>query len=176
MCWGGGDTSNNKGMPLGNLTSQFFANIYLNELDYYVKHKLKAKFYIRYVDDFMILHSSKSQLKIWKKRINQFLNKELKLELHQEKSRIISLSKGIDFVGFRNFYYFKLLRKRNVKNMKRKIERYFNGEISRDKILESFQGWNAYAKWANSYKLRNKLFRIINLFSQTHSQNNYSPS
>ncbi len=51
-------------MPLGNLTSQFFANVYLNELDYFVKHKLKAKYYIRYVDDFVILHPSKSQLKI----------------------------------------------------------------------------------------------------------------
>ena len=70
-----------KGMPLGNLTSQFFANVYLNELDYFVKHKLKAKYYIRYVDDFVILHPSKSQLEIWKKQIEEFLKKELKLEL-----------------------------------------------------------------------------------------------
>ena len=98
-------------MPLGNLTSQFFANIYLNELDKFVKHKLKAKYYLRYVDDFVILHSSKTHLKIWKNKINNFLNEKLKLELHPEKSRIIPLSKGIDFVGFRNFYYYKLLRK-----------------------------------------------------------------
>jgi hypothetical protein len=52
-------------MPLGNLTSQFFANVYLNELDHFVKHKLKAKYYIRYVDDFVILDKSKTQLKIW---------------------------------------------------------------------------------------------------------------
>ena len=65
-----------KGMPLGNLTSQFFANVYLNELDYFVKHKLKAKYYIRYVDDFVILHRSKKQLEIWKKEINGFLNEE----------------------------------------------------------------------------------------------------
>ncbi len=102
-------------MPLGNLTSQFFANIYLNELDYFVKHKLKVKYYIRYVDDFVILHSSKSQLKIWKQKINEFLKNKLSLELHPDKSRIISLSKGIDFVGFRNYYYFKLLRKRNLR-------------------------------------------------------------
>ncbi|MFC1682443.1 RNA-directed DNA polymerase, partial [Nanoarchaeota archaeon] len=100
-------------MPLGNLTSQFFANVYLNELDQFVKHKLKAKYYIRYVDDFVILHKSKEQLYNWKKEIYKFLKEKLKLELHPDKSQVISLSKGIDFVGFRNFYYFKLLRKRN---------------------------------------------------------------
>ena len=144
-------------MPLGNLTSQFFANVYLNELDYFLKHKLKIKYYIRYVDDFMILDSSKEQLNVWKEEIDNFLQEELKLELHPEKSRIIPLSKGIDFVGFRNFYYFKLLRKRNVRKMRIKINRYYVGYISRDKILESFQGWNAYAKWADSYELRRKL-------------------
>ena len=60
-------------MPLGNLTSQFFANLYLNELDSFVKHKLKAKYYIRYVDDFVILHESKEQLEKWKIAINSFL-------------------------------------------------------------------------------------------------------
>ena len=91
-------------MPLGNLTSQFFANIYLNELDYFVKHGLKAKYYIRYVDDFVILHSSKEQLEIWKQEIDKFLKEKLKIELHSQKSRIISLSHGVDFVGFRNFF------------------------------------------------------------------------
>ena len=72
-------------MPLGNLTSQFFANVYLNELDYFVKHKLKAKFYIRYVDDFVILHNSKDQLKKWKVDINKFLRDKLKLKLISQK-------------------------------------------------------------------------------------------
>lgn len=151
----------NKGMPLGNLTSQFFANVYLSELDYFVKHNLKAKYYVRYVDDFIVLHSSKSQLEEWKRQINEFLNKELKLELHTEKSRLIPLSRGIDFVGFRNFYYFRLLRKRNVRKMLSKIEQYINGEITIEKILESFQGWQAYAKWANTYKLRKRLFKKL---------------
>jgi len=140
-------------MPLGNLTSQFFANVYLNELDYFVKHKLKAKYYIRYVDDFVILHSSKEQLKIWKKEISKFLNEKLKLELHPDKSRIINLSRGIDFVGFRNFYYFKLLRKRNIKNMQIKINLFYNKKISLEDFIEFFQGWNAYANWSNDYSL-----------------------
>ena len=149
-------------MPLGNLTSQFFANVYLNKLDYFVKHKLKAKYYIRYVDDFIILHNSKSQLNDWKQKIRKFLETELRLELHPDKSRIIPLSKGIDFVGFRNFYYFKLLRKRNIKNMENKMQLFKSGRLGYEKLLESFQGWQAYAKWSDSYKLRKNTFIKIN--------------
>ncbi len=148
-------------MPLGNLTSQFFANVYLNELDYFVKHNLKAKYYIRYVDDFVILHSSKSQLEIWKKDIDNFLKKELKLELHQQKSRIISLSRGIDFVGFRIFYYFRLLRKRNTKTIKDKILLLNQNKITYQKFIDSFQGWEAYARWADSSSLIKKLIKNI---------------
>ena len=104
-------------MPLGNLTSQFFANVYLNESDYFIKHKLKVKYYIRYVDDFVILYESKEQLEKWKEEIDKFLKEKLKIELHTQKSRIIHLSKGVDFVGFRNFYHHKLLRKRNIIKM-----------------------------------------------------------
>ena len=104
-----------KGMPLGNLTSQFFANVYLNELDYFIKHCLRAKYYARYVDDFVVLHASKPQLENWKGQIDAFLKRELGLELHPEKSRIISLSSGVDFVGYRNFYHFRLLRRKNIR-------------------------------------------------------------
>ena len=151
-----------KGMPLGNLTSQFFANVYLNDLDYFIKHKLKIRYYIRYVDDFVILHSSKKQLEIWKKEISRFLKQKLNLELHPQKSRIVPLSKGIDFVGFRNFYYFKLLRKRNIKNMFFKIQQYKNGRIDKEKILESYQSWQAYAKWADSFILRKNFVKQLN--------------
>ena len=72
-----------------------------------MKHKLQVKFYIRYVDDFVILHKSQEQLEKWKLDITLFLKEKLKLELHPQKSRITNLSRGIDFVGFRNFYYFK---------------------------------------------------------------------
>ena len=146
-------------MPLGNLTSQFFANVYLNELDYFVKHKLMAKHYIRYVDDFVILHKSKKQLMIWKKDINIFLQGKLKIKLHPDKSRIISFHRGIDFVGFRNFYSHRLLRKRNVKNINNKIRMFNNKKISYDKFFEIFQGWNAYASWANTNKLVDSLIK-----------------
>src|SRR4030043_1782354 len=150
-----------KGMPLGNLTSQFFANIYLNELDYFVKHTLRAKYYIRYVDDFVILHKSKLQLKIWKVQINDFLRDRLKLELHPDKSKIVSLSKGVDFVGFRNFYHFRLLRKRNIRKILCRLKQFQQGELTEEKFKEILQGWNAYAKWGNSHNLRKELVKKI---------------
>ena len=108
-------------MPLGNLTSQFFANLYLNELDYFIKHNLKIKYYIRYVDDFIILHKDKEQLEFYKEQINKFLKNNLKLELHPDKSKIISQNKPIPFVGFRIFNNYKLLRKFNRKNIQRRF-------------------------------------------------------
>jgi len=158
-------------MPLGNLTSQFFANVYLNEFDYFVKHKLKAKYYIRYVDDFVILHNSKERLEIWKNEIDRFLNENLKIELHPDKSKIIALSRGVDFVGFRNFYYHRLLRKRNIRNILNKVNRYKRGELTKEQIYESFQGWNAYAKWANSFKLRREVVKKIYAPSTSKSLN-----
>ena len=154
-------TEDRKGMPLGNLTSQFFANVYLNELDYFVKHKLKVKYYIRYVDDFIILHSSKRQLQEWKEQIDEFLKEKLKIKLHTQKSRIISLSNGIDFIGFRSFYYYRLVRERNIRKMKKKVGKMRNCEISYWKLMESYQGWQAYAKWANSFTLRKNILREI---------------
>jgi RNA-directed DNA polymerase len=151
-------------MPIGNLTSQFFANVYLNELDYFVKHTLRAKYYIRYVDDFIILHRSKEQLFKWKEEIDKFLKEQLKIELHPQKSKVISLSKRIDFLGFRSYWNCKLLKKRNIRTMLSKIRDYEKGIISFSKIFDIYKGWMAYAKWANTYKLRNKMiFRIIKI-------------
>ncbi|MFH1802367.1 MAG: reverse transcriptase/maturase family protein [archaeon] len=159
---GGGEGSQTqKGMPLGNLTSQFFANVYLNELDYYVKHVLKVKYYLRYVDDFAILHVSHEQLSTWKNQINEFLKENLKLELHPQKSRIIRFSRGIDFVGFRISYHHKLLRKRNLKAMKKKIELYSKGAMCFSDAKKSYDGWNTYAHWANTHKLRKNTKRKI---------------
>lgn len=157
-----------KGMPLGNLTSQFFANVYLNELDYFIKHELKAKYYIRYVDDFVLLSPSKKQLKLWKNEINVFLRNNLELGLHVDKSRIINLSQGIDFVGFRNFYYHRLLRKRNIREMNNKLKEFQKRKINEEKLEKIFQGWNAYAKWANSYKIKKKFEIQINNLINTY--------
>ena len=135
----------NLGMPLGNLTSQFFANVYLSELDYFVKHELRVKYYIRYVDDFIILHQNYENLEKYKDSINKFLIESLKIGLHPEKSKIIRLDNGINLLGYRAFYYHKLLKKSN----KRKFERKFNekiilykeGLLSYENFMQSLQGW-----------------------------------
>ena len=91
------------------------------------------------------------------------MKENLKLELHPDKSKIVSLSRGIDFVGFRNFYYYKLLRKRNIKSIENKIKSFKGNRINKEKMLEIFQGWNAYAKWANTFKLRRNIVKKIYL-------------
>lgn len=144
------------GMPLGNMTSQFFANVFLNELDQFVKNELKAKYYIRYVDDFVILHDNKNILKSYKKSIDIFLKEKLQLELHTTKSKILLLKQGILFLGFRNFYYHRLLRRANIITMKKKTS-----QKDYDSICEFLEGWLSYAIHANTYKLRNKIAEII---------------
>ncbi len=154
-------SSQNKGMPLGNLTSQFFANVYLNELDQYVKHRLKAKYYIRYVDDFVVLESDKRKLELYKKQIDEFLKSQLILQLHKDKSKILKLGETICFLGVRVFYYHKLLKKSNLRKMRNTLqilrEQYNNREINYDALYDFLEGWIAYAKNANTYKVRKNI-------------------
>ncbi len=149
------------GMPLGNLTSQFFANIYLNELDQFVKHQLKARCYLRYVDDFVIIHNSKDVLEEWKRKIEIFLNKNLALQLHPDKSKIVFLERGVEFLGFVIFSHYRLLKRKNLKKFQRKLKEvyslYDQDEISYDSIYDFIEGWVAYAKHADTYNLRQKI-------------------
>ncbi len=92
--------NNLRGLPIGNLTSQYFANIYLNELDQFVKHSLKAQHYLRYVDDFVILSPYPDDLKQFKYRIENFLLSRLKLTLHPKRQKLMPVSSGIDFLGY----------------------------------------------------------------------------
>jgi RNA-directed DNA polymerase len=153
-----------KGMPLGNWTSQFFANVYLNELDQFVKHKLKAKYYLRYVDDFVILHRSKQMLQIYEEKIKDFLQ-TLKLELHPTKCKIIPLSRGVSILGFRFFYQYKLVRQRNIRKIYTKLQellhRYDLGFVDAQDVLEVLYGWNAYAQQGNTYNLRRYLKEFV---------------
>lgn len=150
-----------RGMPLGNLTSQFFANIYLNQLDRFVKHRLKAKYYIRYVDDFVILDSNKEKLSKYKEEINNFLKQNLKIEFHPDKSKIFQLGNSLTFLGFRIFCNHKLLKRSSIRKMKNKyktLKNFYNKkEFSYDKVYDFMEGWIAYAKNANTYKLRKNI-------------------
>ncbi len=144
------------GMPLGNMTSQFFANVYLNELDQFVKNELKAKYYIRYVDDFVILHNDKNILESYKEKINVFLKEKLQLELHSTKSKILLLNKGIGFLGYRNYPYHRLLRKANIRTMRKRII-----QDNYDSVYEFLDGWFSYANHADTYNLKNKIAETV---------------
>lgn len=150
-----------KGMPLGNLTSQFFANVYLNELDLFVKHKLRAGYYLRYVDDFVILNRDKECLERYKVEISEFLTSNLLIELHTGKSKVIKLGKRLNFLGLRVFYYHKLLKKQNMRKFLNKLhdlkEQVRSSKKDYDELYDFLEGWIAYAKCAHTTKLRKKI-------------------
>lgn len=154
-----------KGMPLGNLTSQFLANVYLNELDQFVKHALKAKYYIRYVDDFVILDSSPAQLWEYQRRIGLFLQEQLTLRLHPDKSRIIPFQRGTEFLGLKIFPRHKRIKQKNLRKFYQKLqslyEEYGEGNVPYDNIYDFLEGWVAYAKQANTYRLRQKILTDV---------------
>lgn len=121
-------------MPIGNLTSQLFANIYLNELDQYCKHHLKIHYYIRYMDDIIILGPDKETLHRWKAAVEIFLQEELALDLN-DKTSIRPVRNGVEFVGVRIWPTHMKLRKSTVGRMKREVRaisaRYAAGKMSR---------------------------------------------
>jgi retron-type reverse transcriptase len=114
----------NRGLPVGNLTSQFFANVYLNELDQYVKHILKCKYYIRYCDDFVLLHESPEKLAGLRARIKTFVNERLGLELNAKYHNILPVSNGIDFLGFIVRPGYTLVRRRVVNNLRTRLNEF----------------------------------------------------
>jgi len=138
------------GIPIGNLTSQLFANIYLNELDQLVFRELKQKYYIRYMDDFLVL-GSKKELHYLRIKIEQFLTDKLQLKMNPKKVNIFPCNKGIDFLGYIVFKDYVLLRKGTVKRFMKKMK--YRG----DKTMA--KAWFAYAKHANSYSLSKVLVR-----------------
>jgi RNA-directed DNA polymerase len=112
-----------KGLPIGNLTSQFFANVYLNELDQFVKHELKCRHYLRYVDDFILLHPDPEQLEIWKEAIVHFLAKSLRLKLKQP-SILRPVRSGANFLGYIVRPNYLLVRRRVVGNLRERLIRF----------------------------------------------------
>lgn len=168
----------NKGLPIGNLTSQFFANVYLNELDQYVKRELKIKYYVRYVDDFVILSNDLSKIKQWREQINTFLHKRLRLTLHPNKDKYNSVYSGIDFIGYIVKPKYSLARKRVVQNLKTKLHYFNQGKLlvsqnqkqmvlplsapptkkELEKMLAMVNSYYGHFKHANCYNLRKDLF------------------
>ncbi len=153
-----------KGLPIGNLTSQFFANIYLNGFDHFVKERLKCRFYARYVDDFVILGNSKNHL--WKifREIEDYL-KNIRLRLNLNKSNIVPVNRGIRFLGQFIYPNRRLLPKENIRKFMRRMKefqrQYFVGSISLPEINHSLQSWLGHAKQAHTFALRKELLGKI---------------
>ena len=146
-------TDKGKGLPIGNLTSQFFANVYMNEVDQFVKHTLKAKYYIRYVDDFLILDTNIENLERCRDKITEFTREKLELRVHPGKQFIREINSGIDFVGYIVRADYTLIRKRIVGEWRRKME------IAEDmeRKEEVFDSYMAHGIWANAFGLRQKM-------------------
>jgi retron-type reverse transcriptase len=146
-------TPGGRGIPIGNLTSQLFANIYLNELDHFVKNRLGVRFYVRYMDDFLLFHESPRVLVVWKADIQKFLADRLLLTLHRKRNGIQPVDR-VDFLGYVLFPHHTLLRKSSVMRITQKMKR---GNYS----LDSVATWNGYMKHANTFFLGKKLEKMI---------------
>lgn len=147
------------GIPVGNLTSQLFANIYLNKLDQYIKHTLGAKHYMRYMDDFILLSPDKEQLRRWLADIERFLRDELKLELNP-KTTILAAKNGIDFVGYKHRATHRKVRPDSVKRIKKTIKKYESGKITKEQLQKSIASWTGHTGHADSYNLQKKVIAL----------------
>ena len=156
-------TKGEKGQPIGNYTSQTFANIYLNELDQYVKHKLKCKYYFRYMDDSIILVKTKEEAKDILEKIIKFLKEELELELNS-KTQIFKNKQGVNFCGYKINEYRMKIRDKGKRNIKKKVKKLTQkvkaGEITSKEAKKYLCGHIGYIKYANVKNLKEKLFYI----------------
>jgi RNA-directed DNA polymerase len=164
------DDKERKGIPIGNLTSQLFANIYLNELDQKVKHKMKQRYYIRYMDDFIFL-GIKKELKSLLRDIKLFLEEEMRLKLHPAKIYLSPVKKGIDFLGYVIFEHHRLLRKKTVKRFLRRTKKNYKllkeRKCKKEEFCRGVESFMAYATHGNSWKIRKSIkLKIKSFFTE----------
>jgi len=139
-----------KGLPIGNLTSQFFANLYLNPLDHFVKERLRCRAYLRYVDDFALLANSKAVLWKWRKQIAIFLQ-SLRLKLHPQRCYIFPARVGWLILGQRVFHTHRLLAAQNVRNFKRRLRTW--GQSPPENLRQRLASWAGHAAQADTFHL-----------------------
>lgn len=153
-----------RGIPIGNQTSQFFSNVYLDPLDHFVKEKLRFKGYVRYVDDFLLFANNKTELRDARNLISKFLN-DYRLRLHSKKNTISPVNNGIRFLGYRVFPSHRLLPKENVRRFLRRVKQmqkeYSAGVTSFLSIQQKLMSWVGHALNANTCELRKRLFSKI---------------
>ena len=150
-----------RGLPLGNQTSQFFANVYLNRFDHFVQREVKPGGYARYVDDFLLFGSSPGELAVARERIEEFLG-GIRLRLHERKSRIYRVEDGVTFLGWRVFPEHTRLVRENVVRFRRKLRRMLAelaaGEITREEVEQSVRAWIGHAQQGDTWRLREQIF------------------
>jgi RNA-directed DNA polymerase len=148
-----------KNIPIGNYTSQWLGNLYMNELDTFVKSELHIRHYIRYCDDFILLHPDKVLLGKMRDLIIRFLLDNLKLRLSRQS--LFPVRSGIDFLGYRHFPEYILLRKRTAKRVKRRLSQLprllKEGKISRESLRSSIASTEGWLRWCNAHNFRNSL-------------------
>lgn len=156
----------NKGLPLGNVTSQLFANVYLNEPDQFIKHKLKAKYYLRYCDDFVILGENEEYLTGLISPIDAFLKQRLKLIPHPDKIIIRKHHQGIDFLGYVVLPHYRILRtktkRRIFTKIKKKKQDWRCGSISDKSFNQSLQSYFGILKHCQGYNIKKKILFLVN--------------
>lgn len=148
-------SGNKVGLPLGNLTSQLFVNIYMNEFDQLIKHKLKVKHYIRYADDFVILSRDRKWLENLIPKMKYFLGDNLGLLIHPDKTYIKTVYSGINFLGWTNFPYYKILHPTTKKRMLRKIKE--------NPTITSLNSYLGLLKHGNTYKLKKEMLSLCKI-------------
>ena len=151
-----------KGLPIGALTSQIFANLYLSELDHFLKDRLRVRGYLRYMDDFLLFAQNKTILRDWLVLIRQFITDQLLLELKDDALLLAPVSQGIPFLGFRIFPGLIRLDRRHMIRFRRKIrereQAYRKGEIDEEMLYRSVSSMIAHISHANTYQMRKDLF------------------
>lgn len=150
-----------KGLPIGNLTSQLFANVYMNEFDQFMKNSLKVRNYVRYTDDFAIVSESSTYLGGLLGPIAEFLDRKLALNLHPKKITIRKLSRGIDYLGYIIFPNYRLVRTKTKHRMFTKLRRrtaeFHNGRVSRPTLEQSLQSYIGVLSHANTHRFVSEL-------------------
>ena len=153
-----------QGIPIGNLTNQFFANVYLDPLDHFLKERLGTAGYVRYVDDFLVFAECKRQLGDVREAIREFLV-TLRLLPHPTKNTILRVDRGVRFLGFRVFPTHRLLPKENVRRFRRRVcdmqAEYAAGEVRYADIHARLMSWNGHAQQADTFRLRQRLFATM---------------
>ena len=153
-----------KGLPIGNLTSQFFANVYLNSFDHFVKEELKISKYVRYVDDFALFSDERQLLADARLAIEEYLS-QLRLKIHPVKSQLFETKIGAIFLGFRIFPDRIRVRNSNLHQARRRLKRlqtdYIQGRIELEKVNQSIQSWFAHLAHGDTWQLRQQISTLL---------------